>query len=114
MNAPEADIIDRHFEGDRALYNEYKSLCQAQFPLDVQAGDAACAAQDVHALQRLAHSLKTVLRSLGHDALGDLASHIEQQAANGSMLLPEPNHWSSLREQLLVLASTPPSPHASA
>lgn len=99
MSSTEADIIDRHFEGDQALYTEYKAMCLAQFPLDIQAGDAACTTGDAPALQRLAHSLKTVLRSLGHDALGDLASALEQQAAEGAMDMAQ-EQWRQLRDQL--------------
>lgn len=99
MTRSEAEIIDRHFEGDHALYSEYKALCLAQFPLDIQAGDTACATGDAPALQRLAHSLKTVLRSLGHDTLSDLASAIEQQAAQGAMG-PAQHLWRQLRAEL--------------
>lgn len=106
MNGAEADIIDRHFEGDHALFTEYKALCQAQFPLDIQAGDAACATGDAPALQRLAHSLKTVLRSLGHEALGDLASGIEQHAAQGALPAAQ-DQWQQLRHQLQTLISHP-------
>jgi len=104
MNGTEADIVDRHFEGDHTLYSEYKALCQAQFPLDIQAGDTACATGDAPALQRLAHSLKTVLRSLGHEAMGDLASSIEQHAAQGAMP-PAQDQWQQLRDQLQPLVS---------
>ena len=68
------------FAGDRALFEAYRARCLAQFENDVQAGDAAAASGDAATLQRLAHSLKTVLRMLGHDTLADEAGKVERQA----------------------------------
>jgi CheY-like chemotaxis protein len=72
--------IATFFAGDRALFEAYRARCLAQFENDLQAGDAAAARGDAAKLQRLAHSLKTVLRMLGHAALADEAGKVERQA----------------------------------
>jgi HPt (histidine-containing phosphotransfer) domain-containing protein len=73
-------LIDLYFDGDRLLYEEYRALCRDQFKLDAELGDLACAKRDAMGLCHLAHSLKTVLRTLGRADLSDLAFAIEQQA----------------------------------
>lgn len=96
----EQALIDLYFDGDRSLYEEYKALCRDQFKLDATEGDRALACGDIDGLRRLAHSLKTVLRSLGRPDLSDLAFAIEQLAADGDMgALQTP--WHALREGLL-------------
>lgn len=95
----EADIVAQHFAGDRTLFLAYRSACLAQFPLDIQAGDLACAQADAPALQRLAHSLKTVLTSLGHPDLGEAARRMEQQAEVG-LLSAAQTEWRAFRPRL--------------
>ena len=81
--AAEDAAIDTYFSGDRPLYRLYRDSCARQFPLDRQAGDAAVAVADLQAMRRLAHSLKTVLRTLGHELDSVLAGRLEQAAAEG-------------------------------
>jgi Hpt domain len=73
------DLIRRHFDGDRALHAEYLGLCRAQFLVDAQTGDAACANDDdgLPPLRRLMHSLKTVLQTLGADEVAQQARDVE-------------------------------------
>jgi CheY-like chemotaxis protein len=104
----EATVISRHFNGDAQLYRGFLASCLAQFPFDVRIGDNACAAQDMPALCRLVHSLKTVLSSLGYASEGELAALVERHAAQG-----EPGcavaGWNGLRQQLLALAVSRPA-----
>ncbi|WP_374564130.1 response regulator [Ideonella sp.] len=100
----EAQAIARHFEGDAELYRSFRQSCLQQFGLDAQAGDAACDAGDVQALRRVAHNLKTVLRSLGHVALGDLAASVEDSAAAGDFDLAQ-GAWCRLQPLLQRLAT---------
>ncbi len=104
LTADEASAIALFFEGDRAMYEDYKALCTAQFFQDIKAGDQAHGSADVAGLGRLGHSLKTVLRSLGYPLAGDLAAAIEQLAAQGegpSVLA----RWASLREALVSMTT---------
>jgi len=101
----EADVIARHFNGDTRLYQAFRASCLTQFALDERAGAQACAAGDAPALCRLAHSLKTVLASLGHPAPAALAAQVEQHAAQGR-LAPAAEAWARLSPWLRELART--------
>jgi len=91
--------ITRHFAGDRALFLAYRASCVAQFPADVRAGDDALARGDAPALRRLAHSLKSVLATLGDADAGTLARTLEDTAARGDLTGSAPL-WRSLRDHL--------------
>jgi CheY-like chemotaxis protein/HPt (histidine-containing phosphotransfer) domain-containing protein len=73
--------VARYFAGNQALFDAYRQSCQRQFALDRHSGDAALAAADWPALRRLAHSLKSVLQTLGHDAASAQARQLEADAA---------------------------------
>ena len=92
----EAEAIATHFAGDEFLFKAYRASCLQQFPADVQQGDAACAAQDWPALRRLAHSLATVLLTLGHPTQSVRARQLEKAAAElaANHCL---DHWGKLR-----------------
>jgi len=64
------DPVALYFDGDRA-----------QFATDARDGDAWCARADWPALRRHAHSLKTVLLTLGEASAGARALVLEQAAA---------------------------------
>jgi len=78
-----AGPVDEFFAGDESLYRTFRASCVLQFPADVACGDEAAARGDLPALRRLAHSLKTVLRSLGQGTDSALAAQIEDAAATG-------------------------------
>ena len=102
-SADERLAVARFFEGDQALFEAYRDSCRAQFPADVVQGDLACASADWPAMRRLAHSLKTVLGSLGG---ADLASGFA--ALEASARLAEADavrlQWQGLRSFLQQLA----------
>lgn len=101
--APLADseraAIAQHFGGDEALFMAYRASCLAQFANDVRAGDAALAAKDAAALRRLAHSLKSVLATLGQAASGAVARELEDSAARADWAVSTPL-WQELRGAL--------------
>lgn len=87
------DAIDRHFGGDRALYTLFRASCGPQFVRDAAQGQAMLLAGDWAGLRRLAHSLASVLRTLGEDAAADGARALEeacvrQDAASAAGLWP--------------------------
>lgn len=68
LSAAEQQAVERFFGGDAALFLAYRASCLGQFANDVAEGDRALAQADTPALARLAHSLKSVLVTLGRAA----------------------------------------------
>jgi CheY-like chemotaxis protein len=91
--------LQRHFAGDRGLFLAYRASCLAQFEADVQSGDAALAEGDWPALRRLAHSLKSVLATLGATEAGHVARALEDSASQSDAGASRPL-WQSLRSHL--------------
>lgn len=104
LTADEQLAVATHFAGDEGLFKAYRASCLRQFAADVHTGDAACAAADWQALRRLAHSLATVLLTLGHPAQSALARQIEDAAA-ATPVAAEPcaQSWLVLRAYLAGL-----------
>jgi DNA-binding response OmpR family regulator len=98
-----ADVVARHFGGDQALYDAFSDACYGQFTQDLRQGDAADAAADLPGLRRLAHSLKSVLQTLGHDDASRAAAALETLAAEGDRARA-PAGWARLRGLLAPLA----------
>lgn len=98
--------IDRHFGGNADLYRAFRASCLAQFAEDLRQGDAACRSEDTDQLRRIAHSLKSVLLTLGHHAASQAARELEDHAAaaDGSAARPA---WIRLRDQIALLTDTP-------
>ena len=89
--------VQTYFDGDVAFYQTYQAMSLAQFELDLQAGEDACAQSDAQTLRRTAHSMKSVLRTLGHEALSDMA----KQSEDAAHLSPWPQavlSWQALRQ----------------
>ena len=110
--APEAqpqDPVMAFFGGDHGLYQAYLASCLAQFGNDLAQGDAAARAHDAPALQRVAHSLKSVLAMLGQPHAAQEAREIEAHAAAGATEAMR-NGWQRLRQQLRAFMAqhTPP------
>lgn len=94
--------VARQFGGNHALYQAFRASCLTQFAADIRAGDAACAQGDGPALHRLAHSLKSVLLTLGHENDAALARQLEDSAAQAQWDEALPL-WRRLREALAGL-----------
>lgn len=77
LPAHEQQAVVAYFEGDAEFYRVFRASALAQFPIDLQQGDAAEAAGDVQTLCRAAHTLKGVLLTLGHAELSALAKSVE-------------------------------------
>ncbi len=98
-----ADPVALYFAGDATLYHAYRAQCQPQFARDAEDGERACTRADWPALRRLAHSLKTVLQTLGEAASGHLAAELEQATAAGDAAQARAL-WLQLRPALEQLA----------
>ena len=107
--APTQDPVMALFGGDHGLYQAYLASCLAQFGNDLAQGDAAARAHDAPALQRVAHSLKSVLTMLGQPHTAQEAREIEAHAAAGATEAMR-NGWQRLRQQLRAFMAqhTPP------
>lgn len=95
----EQAAMAQHFGGDEALFLAYRASCLAQFANDQRAGDAAVASADAAALRRLAHSLKSVLATLGQAAASAVARQLEDCAAHADWAAAVPL-WHTLRAHL--------------
>ncbi|MBU0587729.1 MAG: response regulator [Gammaproteobacteria bacterium] len=97
------DVVELYFNGNVPLYTQYRQKCLTQFEADVENGDAALARDDLDSLRHLAHSLKSVLMTLGFSAASQLARELEVLCGDGK---PKPvhAHWHKLRLLLLRLS----------
>jgi HPt (histidine-containing phosphotransfer) domain-containing protein len=77
---PAADAIDTFFGGNTALYQAFLARCKAQFPKDLAKGRDAVQRGDAQSLRHLAHSLKSVLMTLGYPQSAALARTLEDLA----------------------------------
>lgn len=100
---PAAPVVTRNFAGNEALHRAFRAQCLRQFVSDIEAGDQACARRDAPTLRRLAHSLKSVLLTLGHDAESACARKVEQGAEAGDWPAALAG-WQELRAALGQLA----------
>ncbi len=95
----EAAAIAEFFAGDAALFHAFRDGCRLQFRSDLAQAEAAVAAGDTSALRHLAHSLKSVLLTLGEPAASAAARALEQAMAQGDWpAAAEP--WGRLRAHL--------------
>lgn len=75
-----ADPVAEHFGGNQALFMAFASSARARFASDTAEGEAALQCGDAAQIERLAHSLKTVLRMLGDVAGSQHAAQLEALA----------------------------------
>lgn len=99
LDAAEQAAVARHFAGDRSLFLAYRASCVAQFTHDVGQGDDAMARGDAAAVRRLAHSLKSVLLTLGQPEASAQARQLEDAGARADWDLCRPL-WQALRTHL--------------
>ena len=89
--------------GDRELLQTLLLAFTEESPRLCHAIDQALKVGDSAAVQTAVHALKGTLRGLGFDAMGDLASQMEQQA--GADELPDAELvWAQLRGQVNEMA----------
>ena len=93
--------VQLYFGGQHELFTRYLAACRAQFPHDVSAADQALQTADAPALRRIAHSLKSVLLTLGYAELSTQARELEQACL--THLTPAAHDlWRTLRQALLT------------
>lgn len=93
------EAIRLYFEGSPEIFEPYREACLAQFPEDLAQGSAASLNGDLQGLRRVAHSLKSVLQTLGYPALGDIAKECETLSHTGD-LAGARERWATLAPQL--------------
>ncbi len=103
----ELAAVATYFEGDAAFYQVFRDSAVAQFPVDLQQGDAAELAGDAQALRRAAHTLKGVLLTLGYAELSAFAKGVEQ-AAQQSPWEDSVAGWRELRARMVSTFSLQP------
>lgn len=95
----EALAITTHFGGDAKLFTAYRSACLRQFSADVKTGDLAATSEDWPALRRLAHSLATVLLTIGRPE-DSLVARALEDAAEQNLRSECQGGWADLRARL--------------
>ncbi|MFG6456498.1 Hpt domain-containing protein [Roseateles sp. BYS96W] len=95
------DPVQRHFGGDRALFESFRAGCISRFSDDLAQGDAAYSGGDAATLRRVAHGLKAVLELIGHPDLAARARAIEDAGAQGHV---DPG-WPALAQGLSQLGA---------
>lgn len=93
------EAIRLYFEGSPEIFEPYREACLAQFPEDLAQGAAASQVADLSGLCRVAHSLKSVLQTLGYPALGDVAKECEALSHAGDMAGAR-ERWATLAAQV--------------
>jgi len=104
-----AHAIQEYFEGNEELFDAYRSACIAQFPHDISQGDAASAAGELQTLRRVAHSLKSVLLTLGYPIVSAQARTLEETSHAGMRELAR-DQWAGLRSAVEQVLPDPGSP----
>ncbi len=100
--APDAEqkrrqrAIAHAFGGDAVLFDRFEAACRVQFAVDRDVGDAAAARGDLASLRLQGHSLKSVLRMLGHEGPAQQAQLLEGAAD----LAAASQAWAQLRHLL--------------
>jgi CheY-like chemotaxis protein len=100
--------IQEYFEGNEELFDAYRSACIAQFPHDISEGDAASAAGELQTLRRVAHSLKSVLLTLGYPIVSAQARTLEETSHAGMRELAR-DQWDGLRRAIEQVLRDPGS-----
>ena len=109
LSKDEQDAIREHFNDDIPFFLLYRQTCLLQFPKDIEKGDQAAAEQDLQALRRLGHSLKTVLLTLAQHQACQQAKTLET-VANAGEPFAALEQWVALKQ---ALQSIPPLPRFS-
>jgi CheY-like chemotaxis protein len=99
LTADESRAVALYFEGDAELFVAYRTTCLGQLPTDVREADIACRDADSQALMRVAHSLKTVLETLGYSDLSLQARKLEGLTL-AEELQQATVHWAELRTRI--------------
>ncbi|GEM_PF-2331508 len=102
------EAVRTRFNGDEKMYGVFVAGCIDYFPADAQATSNACALSDWATVQRVAHSLKSVLALLREDVASELARRMEQACAEGRTAAAVAL-WAILRPWLLWFAGRAPS-----
>lgn len=102
VHHPRAAAIAEHFGGNTVLYEGFRSSCLEQFHADSEEGDRFSEGSDAAALRRLAHSLKSVLLTLGHPDESALAADLELACEHADWTRAAPG-WRALRAALMAL-----------
>ncbi|WAC73738.1 response regulator [Roseateles sp. SL47] len=72
--------VEEFFGGNAGLYQAFLARCRAQFPQDIARGRDAARLGQHQPLRHLAHSLKSVLQTLGYPDAAALARELEDLA----------------------------------
>ena len=100
-----ARAIALYFEGDTGLFRQMRDRAHSLFRQDLQAAEQALQRQDTTALRRIVHTLKTVLRMLGHPAASAIAYQLEEALVAGREDAAR-QLWPTLRSRVERAASS--------
>lgn len=104
LSGDELAAIAAHFGGDLGLFLAFRASCLTQFEADMAKGDGGLAPGKLSDLHHLAHSLKSVLATLGQPPLAAVARQLEGCAAGGDAHQAA-RLWTELRNGLAALVT---------
>lgn len=110
LTPQEQAIVADQFAGMESLFVAYRQAALQQLPKDLAQGDAALASGDTAGLRRVAHNLKSVMRTLGHESPAALALALEDAAERGDAVEALARGWAALRQPVARLSGAPLSP----
>jgi CheY-like chemotaxis protein len=96
---PRLAHVDDFFGGDMKLFAHFEQQCRAQFLHDIAEGNHALDGGDLAGLERLAHSLRPVLGTLGAADAVTLARQLETACRDADIDAARAL-WPQLRHQL--------------
>jgi HPt (histidine-containing phosphotransfer) domain-containing protein len=97
----EKAAVDTYFDGDQDFYQVFRHASVEQFAVDLKTGDDACDAGDATTLRRTAHSLKSVLLTLGYPEDSACAKQVELEAQQAPWAQAVAA-WGELRQRIVT------------
>jgi len=100
--AAESGVVAEYFNGNLALYRAFRASCIQQFKTDAATGERLSTEADLPRLRHVAHSLKSVLLTLGCPEASGVARQLEDACEAGDTARAQ-TLWPTLRDALRSL-----------
>jgi HPt (histidine-containing phosphotransfer) domain-containing protein len=85
LAANQQTVTEQFFNGIPSLYHAFRDSSMNQFPVDIEAIEAALKCSDWESLRRTAHNLKSALNMLGFECQAQQALKLELSACDSDL-----------------------------